>query len=73
MRETQQELLQQQIDELQSRLAYQEDMLNDLNTVMATQDKIIAQLQQQLQQQQNKLDDVSFSIESSSNEKPPHY
>lgn len=66
-------VLQQQIDDLQSRLAHQEDMLQSLNKIIVAQDKNIIGLNQQLQQQQNKLDDVSYSIESSGVEKPPHY
>ena len=65
--------LQAQIEDLQSRMAYQEELLHSLNSVVATQDKSIMQLNQQLQLQQNKLDNVSFSLESSGIEKPPHY
>jgi uncharacterized coiled-coil protein SlyX len=67
------ELLQQQIDDLQSRLSHHEDLLQALNTVIVSQDKAIITLQQKLQQNQNKLDDVAYSLESSVNEKPPHY
>jgi len=70
---TEVKVLQQQIDDLQSRLAHQEDMLQSLNQIIVAQDKNILGLNQQLQQQQNKLDDVSYSIESSAVEKPPHY
>ncbi|MGH1439555.1 MAG: SlyX family protein [Cellvibrionaceae bacterium] len=70
---TEVKVLQQQIDDLQSRLAHQEDMLQSLNKIIVAQDKNIIGLNQQLQQQQNKLDDVSYSIESSGVEKPPHY
>ncbi|MFT6390386.1 MAG: SlyX protein [Cellvibrionaceae bacterium] len=65
--------LQQQIEDLQSRMAYQEELLHSLNSVVATQDKSIMQLNQQLRLQQNKLDNVSFNQESSGAEKPPHY
>lgn len=65
--------LQQQIDDLQSRVAYQEDMLQSLNNTIAYQDKVIIQLHQQLQAQRNKLEDIAFGIESTASEKPPHY
>jgi uncharacterized coiled-coil protein SlyX len=67
------DLLQQQIDDLQSRLAHHEDLLQALNTVIVNQDTAITLLQQKLIQNQDKLDDVAYSLESSSNEKPPHY
>lgn len=67
------DLLQQQIDDLQSRLAHHEDLLQALNTVIVNQDTAITLLQQKLIQNQDKLDDVAYSLESSSSEKPPHY
>ena len=65
--------LQLQIDDLQSRLSYQEDFLQSLNDVIANQDALIAQLQQQLQQNQQRLDAVAFSMSPKDTEKPPHY
>lgn len=67
------ELLQQQIDDLQSRLSHHEDLLQALNAVIVSQDTAIIGLQQKLIQNQDKLDDVAYSLESSANEKPPHY
>ncbi|MFT7492019.1 MAG: putative coiled-coil protein SlyX [Pseudohongiellaceae bacterium] len=66
-------LLQQQIDDLQSRLSHHEDLLQALDAVIISQDKAIIVLQQKLIQNQDKLDDVAHSLELSSNEKPPHY
>lgn len=66
-------VLQQQIDELQSRLSHQEDLLHSLNDVIASQDAAIMSLRHKLQQNQEKLSDVAYSIESASIEKPPHY
>ena len=67
------DLLQQQIDELQSRLSHQEDLLHSLNDVIAKQDIAIVSLRTKLQQSQEKLADVAYSLESNSTEKPPHY
>ncbi len=67
------ELLQQQIDDLQSRVSHQEDLLHSLNDVIAKQDAAISSLRSKLQQNQEKLSDVAYSLESSSIEKPPHY
>jgi len=43
--------LQDQIMELQSRFVHQEDLLHSLNDVVAQQDGLINQLQQQFQSQ----------------------
>ena len=67
------ELLQHQIDDLQSRLSHHEDLLQALNAVIANQDKAIVALQQNLKLNQDKLEDVAYSLESSANDKPPHY
>jgi uncharacterized coiled-coil protein SlyX len=67
------ELLQHQIDDLQSRLSHHEDLLQALNAVIVNQDKAIIALQQNLKQNQDKLEDVAYSLESSANDKPPHY
>ena len=65
--------LQQQIEDLQSRLAYQEDLLQSLNDMVAEQNSTIDHLQQQLQHYRSRLEAVSFSIESKGIERPPHY
>ena len=65
--------LQQQIDDLQTRLSHHEDLLQSLNSVIVSQDTAIIVLQQKLKQNQDKLEDVAYNLESSANEKPPHY
>ena len=65
--------LQQHIDELQSRLAYQEDVLQSLDQVIARQDLHISQLQQQFQQLQQRLEDMRHTQPTNPTEKPPHY
>ncbi len=67
------ELLQQQIDDLQSRLSHHEDLLQALNAVIVSQDTAMLGLQQKSTHNRNKLDDVAYSQETSVNEKPPHY
>lgn len=67
------ESLQIQIDDLQSRLAHQEDTLDTLNTIVTAQDELIRNLQLQLQQSQKKLDDALFAQNSVVEQKPPHY
>ncbi len=65
--------LQEQIDDLQSRVAYQEDLLQSLNNIIASQEIVIGRMQQQLQQNREKIDDVAHNLELSGGEKPPHY
>lgn len=68
--------LQQQLFDLQSQLAYQEDTLQALNSVVAEQDKIIRRLVQKMQQMDERLHNLSQSLPASdvdSDEVPPHY
>ncbi len=66
-------VLQEQIDDLQSRVAYQEDLLQSLNDIIASQEVVMGRMQQQLQQNREKLEDVTHSLEQTGGEKPPHY
>lgn len=63
--------------ELQTRVAYQEDTINQLNQVVTKQDADIVQLQQQMRLLAKRIDELSFTqndgAEDISNERPPHY
>ena len=63
--------------ELQTRLAYQEDTIQQLNNVITQQDATISQLQQQMRLLAKRVDEISFTQEGSSddatNDRPPHY
>ena len=63
--------------ELQTRMAYQEDTITQLNNVVTKQDADIIQLQQQVRLLAKRLDELSFAQddggEESPNERPPHY
>ncbi len=63
--------------DIEIRLAYQEDMINELNVVISKQDRIIIQLQAQVGSLAKKMDDYAFSTEgkggADSAERPPHY
>jgi SlyX protein len=63
--------------ELQTRMAYQEDTITQLNNVVTKQDADIIQLQQQMRLLAKRLDELSFAqdagTEEISNERPPHY
>ena len=67
---------QQDIEEIQSRLAFQEDTLAELNNVVARQDRQIQELVAALKSVAQKYDDLMFEREQSqggADEKPPHY
>lgn len=64
--------------ELQTRMAYQEDTIAQLNNVVTKQDADIIQLQQQMRLLVKRLDELSFAQDNNggdeiTNERPPHY
>ena len=65
------------IEELESRLAFQDDLIEDLNGVVARQDRDLAVLNLRLQELTSKISDIAESEaspgESSGYENPPHY
>jgi len=69
--------LHEDLIELQTRVAYQEDTINQLNQVVTQQDADIIQLQQQMRLLAKRLDELSFTqgdgSEEITNERPPHY
>ncbi|MFT7388909.1 MAG: SlyX protein [Candidatus Endobugula sp.] len=70
------EQFQNDIDDLQTRLSYQEDTLQQLDQTIADQDKIIRSLVVQLARWEARLNEVSDSVahpDQSAPELPPHY
>lgn len=69
--------IQNQLIELQTRVAFQEDMLQQLNQVIALQDQDIRQLQQQLKLLSKRFDDSLYTQDQVAgkveDERPPHY
>ena len=64
--------------DLQTRIAYQEDIINQLNQVVTKQSSDITQLQQQLRLLAKRLDEMAYehaqgTVEPVSDERPPHY
>jgi SlyX protein len=62
------------INELETKVTFQQDAIDNLNDVITSQWKIIDQLKSQV----TKLDDQLYELEMStagapSNQKPPHY
>ncbi len=68
---------QEQLIELQTRVAYQEDTLAQLNDVIARQDAELIQLKQQLRLIAQRLDELSRNPAQGdgevTDERPPHY
>ena len=67
---------QHDIEDLQTRLAYQEDTLQQLDQTIADQDKIIRSLVVQLSRWEARINEISDSVahtEQPASELPPHY
>ena len=65
------------LDDLESRLAFQDDLIENLNEVVARQDQDLARLSLQLKALASKLSDLSAAgdgpVNPSDHEVPPHY
>lgn len=69
-----QNIPQKTIEDLQSRLVFQEDAIEQLNRTVARQDQTIDLLRQQVQYLYGQLKQLSEQRpESAQNEIPPHY
>ena len=67
-----------EIEELQTRLAFQEDLIATLNDQVALQDRDIKTLQAQLREVHQKLKELIYQVEVGGStmpgdERPPHY
>jgi SlyX protein len=67
--------LSSRIDELESRLAFQDDVIEALNTVVSRQDHDLAMLTLRLQELSAKINEISEAAAAASTESeaPPHY
>ncbi|MFC3117299.1 SlyX family protein [Cellvibrio fontiphilus] len=69
--------LEEQLIDVQTRVAYQEDTLAQLNEVITRQDAEIIQLKQQLRLLVQRIDELSQSAAQPGgelvDERPPHY
>lgn len=65
------------LEELESRLAFQDDIIETLNETVARQDRELLRLELQLKSLADKLRDLAESSsmpgETSGHEVPPHY
>jgi len=68
--------LRQQLDEVQTQMAYQEDTVRVLNDALSLQQQEIMLLQRQLQllkQRQDEQGSGPDAVAAPAEEKPPHY
>ena len=70
--------LEEQLIDVQTRVAYQEDTLAQLNDLITKQDAEIVQLKQQVRLLAQRLDELARDPAQSgetevTNERPPHY
>jgi SlyX protein len=65
------------LDELESRLAFQDDLIESLNRVVARQDRELASLAQRVKDLEARLTDLAEAASqpggSAGHEVPPHY
>lgn len=74
--EQEQHQLRLQIEELETRLAFQEDTLNTLDQVVAAQDQLLSRQQMQLQMLAEKFKTMESRLDHPQavvDERPPHY
>jgi SlyX protein len=69
--------LSERLDELESRLSFQDDLIESLNQVITRQDRDLARLTLRLQGLLARIDDITESEtvpgDSPGHEVPPHY
>ena len=69
--------IQEELIELQTRMAYQEDTIAQLNDVITKQDSDITQLQHQMRLLAKRFEELLAEQDRSdiddTNERPPHY
>ena len=69
--------LQEQLIDIETRLAYQEDTIAQLNEVITKQDADIIQMSQQLRLLAKRFDDLQYEQADAggevTNDRPPHY
>ena len=71
------EVIQRRLEELESRLAFQDDLIESLNDVVAKQDREIQDLRRTVKNMNERLRDLADSASatgsSTEHEIPPHY
>jgi len=69
--------IESRLDELESRLAFQDDLIESLNEIIVRQDRDLARLELKVKSLGDKLNDLgesgAISGSSPDHEVPPHY
>jgi len=69
--------IESRLDELESRMAFQDDLIESLNEIIARQDRDLARLELRVKSLTDKLNDIAESAatpaETPGHEVPPHY
>ena len=69
--------IESRLDELESRLAFQDDLIENLNEIIARQDRALVRLELRVKALSDKFNDLAESSaipgDSSGHEVPPHY
>lgn len=66
----------ERIDELEVRLTFQEDLIQELNQVISSQDSLLIKLQEQMRLLLEKHRELEFRLSDDGeapDERPPHY
>lgn len=62
------------IDELETRMLFLDDNLNALNDALATQQKLIMQLERSMEKMLERIDEANYQASDPASEPPPpHY
>jgi len=69
--------IESRLDELESKLAFQDDLIENLNEIIARQDRDLARLELRVKSLADKLNDIGESAampgSPQGHEVPPHY
>ena len=65
--------LEQKIAELEMRQAFQDDTVQALNDVLVEQQRLIANMQRQLELLAQRQSDLHTQFDETPNDQPPHY
>jgi len=69
--------IESRLEELESRLAFQDDLIESLNEIIARQDRDLARLEIRVKSMSDKLNDLSEAgsapLAPTGHEVPPHY
>ena len=65
--------LQNRIDELETRLTFQDDIVASLNDALAQQQRSIMQLERSIEKLMEQIEESGYPSTDAAEEPPPHY